>query len=181
ADPEKVAATLERLGRSADELQAAVELLLRRRDWRQQLDARPAVQREAEAVHSGVGAAIAARDAAIQKAWDDCAAAAGPLEDRQGEIARLLRESEDARRKLLETSPHTDVTARAQELRDKATEKGRQAAEENHKAQNTPVQPAHQTAEAAWDERRDRPDDARLRAQAVERQQAAVRACRERE
>lgn len=132
---EKVApAAVERLladsGRTPADLKAAVELMQQRRQWSDVVAGAAGLEKERTAIHEH----IAVEDRTLAAAEQAHTDATAPLHARLDAIRTGTRDAEDARQRLLDTCPYTDlkaelvdVTARLAKLRDRATELRREA------------------------------------------------------
>lgn len=125
---EKVAAaTVERLlaesGKTPAELKASVELIQQRRQWHAIISAEPALEKERAAIKDR----IAAEDRKLAAAEQAHADATGPMYARLDFIKARVGDASDARRKLIQTCPDTELKAELEdvlealnELREKA-------------------------------------------------------------
>ena len=104
-EPDSIARALQDAGKTVDDLQQAVELIQRRRQWQQAIALAESLEAERADVQKQIAAANREYDQAEQRhhqtVW--------PLEGRLHQIAQATRDAEDARRQLWNTCANPDL------------------------------------------------------------------------
>lgn len=104
-DPDEVVDQLDDLGRSAEELATAAQLIVSRREWAAQLPRDAELLAEHNRLYAEEQAADAELAETIRKVKAAHAARVTPIQQRLVNIARERDAGQTARNKLLETSP----------------------------------------------------------------------------
>ncbi len=105
--PAAVERVLAECGKSPAELQAAVELIQRRRKWHEIISAEPALLKE----QTGLKDRIAAEDKKLASAEQAHADTTGPMYVRLEFIKAHVSDASDARRLLMQTCPYAELKA----------------------------------------------------------------------
>lgn len=128
--PAAVERLLAESGRTPADLKAAVELMQQRRQWAEVVAGAAALEKERASINEH----IAAEDRKLAAAEQAHTDATAPMHFRLDLIRAGMRDVEDARHRLIETSPYDELKAelaavrnRLTELRDHATELRRRA------------------------------------------------------
>ncbi len=103
--PAAVERVLAESGKTLTELQAAVELIQRRRKWNEIISAEPALEKERAAIKDR----IAAEDRRLASAKQVHADATGPMYVRLEFIRAHVSDASDARRLLIQTCPYAEL------------------------------------------------------------------------
>jgi len=103
--PMAVERMLAECGKSPAELQAAVELIQRRRKWNEIISAEPALEKERAAIKDR----IAAEDRRLASAKQVHADATGPMYVQLEFIKAHVSDASDARRLLIQTCPYPEL------------------------------------------------------------------------
>lgn len=131
-DTEAVEKVLVENGKTLDDLRAAVELLLKRRELRAAVDAMPALEKEQEALRKQ----IADADAVVQKAKEECDRKTGPLYFRREQIKEALRDGSSARDKLFHSCDDEKLLAELEEVDAEFTTLGERARDLDNRARH---------------------------------------------
>lgn len=105
-DPDEVAEQLDQLGRTAEELSNAAQLIVDRRNWSAQIGRDAELHAEHNRLYAEQQAADVERDVAIKTIREKHAAKSGAIQTRLATIAFERDQSQTARNRLMTTSPH---------------------------------------------------------------------------
>lgn len=111
-EPESIARALQDAGKTVDDLQQAVELLQRRRQWRQVMTHVESLETERADIRKQIDTANRELAEAEQRHTDTV----WPLEGRLLQIAQATRDAEDARRQLWNTCANPELIDALAEL-----------------------------------------------------------------
>lgn len=105
-DPDTVAEQLEGLGRTAEELANAAQLIVDRRGWAAQLLKESALLAEHNQLYAAQQAADTERDAVIRSAREQHASKSNEIQRRLASVDFERDSAQTAKNRLVETSPH---------------------------------------------------------------------------
>lgn len=126
---ERVESVLRAVGKSIQDLPAAVEIHRQRQRWRHELDAAAKLDAEEQTLRAD----LAKADGVLRLAEEEHAKKVLPIRARLEAIEKAGRSADSARDRLIEGCPYPDLIERSRKLQSDLAEVGRQRAEQTQR------------------------------------------------